>query len=539
MWQAVDDDVVDAPASVSVRRYFLDTRRRIDGEAHPVKRPDFEAELVSLLRASEVAGELVGGRWREVRVTPRDHGAGGLSPTAEKVETEVVLAHIDATTAWQVLGHRRIYPIDGDHAREYLAFGRDPLARILADRFVELAGRVWPVWFDYRKFPRLLTAVMGERHTPQGLHTMAQRHLRAALGEAQHSRARLSEVFTPQVTQSELQAVREAGLASKMTSWRPEPDGSARTETLIYASGVAERLTPVRRDTVELRDPVTGLSREVPAEIVGLEYYDGAIVTIDGQPFKVSPDPGDPRVRLLTRAPAQLSTPIRELTCRWMEGSPVQTHHLRFGSSADLVVSTGRMLIAIAHRGVRCFDLDGRLVYEGRSDESKPGGRRSVRGSSGSEGALDDRETDEAATNGAAQPTSQLTTWARVITPHVRTTPVLHTMCHLLRDLLGYFYLKSSECLGVTYATDEELNGRGGVVVFDRHFEGLGFVSSIRPEEDLRAILTAAREVLRYNAAHRDNPATWSRSSRCTLDPPNCDLDPQETLAVLETLLTH
>jgi len=411
---------------------------------------------------------------------------------------DVSLVRVGPETAWRVLGRRRLYAPGRpgrDHAREYLVFGGDPMARLLARE-----GGEWPAWFDARQFPRMLTSVPGDLDAPAGLLALARRHLRAALAEAPQDASRLDAVFSAPVVAAELAAIRESGLLLEGVGWAPGPGGVTTHRRVSLDGTAAEGRAP--GDLAVLREPRSGRTFEVRRGLLDLVYHDRAIVTLDGQRYEVR-DGGDGAERVLVPAPHRFSAPIRDTRVRRLAGAPLAETRHRFRGPAGIVALSGRVGLDITHHGARHFTLDQRRVHEILAP--------------------------------APRQLAPFVTSARILCPPTEDAAVLHTLTHVLREVLPYFYLGAEDSLGVTWAGAEEL-GRAGVVLYDRHPDGLGNVYDVVDGLDWLALLSAAAAVLEACACQA-SCAGCGESTTCTATPHNTGLDRHATLAVLARIL--
>ncbi len=475
VWQTTGEH---GAASLAVRRYVV--------EAAPGGQ--VQEDFLRIARRDGLEAELHAGPWRATTA------AVGAAP-------EVLVTGVGPRTAWRVLARQRHLPprADADHAREYLLFEGDPLARLLARR-VGADVAPWPAWFDAGQFPRMLTSVPGDLEVPQGLGALARRHLRAALSEAPQTLARLEQVFSAGLVEAELRAVRDSGLLSEAPAWAPG-DAGVVSDVRLSIDGSAAELAALDDGLTELVEPRAGLSFAVRRELVDLVYFDRAIVTLDGARYEVRV--GADGARVLTSAPNRTSAAIRSTRVRPVAGAPLAERRHRFRGSEGFVSLSGRVGLEITHDGVRHFDGDQRRVHE--------------------------------ILEPAPRLLAPFVTSARVLCPPTDDPVALHTLAHTLRDVLDYFYLGATESLGVTWAGAGEL-GRAGVVLYDRHPDGLGNVYDVVDGLDWQALLSAARAVLAACDC-QGSCAGCCESATCSLSPHNHQLDRHRTLALLDRLL--
>lgn len=482
VWPTSGEDAPGLP-SLEVRRYVVEAGLEVD-EGPGAEVDGVEQQLSRKLDACEVTGEVSGAPWRTLRAGEGD-------------DIEVRLVRVGPDTAWHTLGARASYPGEavqrGEHAREYLVFGRDPMARRLAQ-----AG--WPGWFDRSRFPRMLTAVPGELDAPRGLRDLARLHLWRALDEAPQSRDRLDAVFSAPLVERELAAARESGLVQDSVGWRVV-DGAALAHPLVWCSGALERLDgPAEGRFFTLREPRSGVSFTAREELRDLVYHDRAVVVLDGRRYEVREQADGSRT--LAPAPLHASTPVRR-TRVLPAGDLVERHH-RYEGRETLVTLSGRMCLRVRHFGTRQFTTGQRRVQETLLPE--------------------------------ARELPPFVTTARALCPPDNDPRVLHTLAHLLREVLGYFYLGAERSVGVTWEAD--LAGRPAIVLYDLHPDGLGFVGDMDEGWDWRALLLAARELL-ADCECQAHCAHCCESSTCTDAPHNHELDRQRTMQVLDQLLTR
>lgn len=441
---------------------------------------------------------------------------------------EVLLARVGPRSAWHVLGHRRYYAEAPAPAHEYLMFADDAMSQLLLRQF-RGAGRQgdghrswWPVWYDTSRFPRILSAVPGGNSTPQGLQTQARGQLRAVLDKGFVDLQRLEAVFSPEVARQVLDSLETSRIFERFEGWRPNPADPKKPQVLqlVRAQGAVEADRDRRdHEWADLRATAVGRSWQVPAALLDFQYYDGALLQLDGKRYRVQVDKHQARTRLLVEEPtAVTATPIRALRFRRHGQAPLDSRFPRYGGQGGLETLRCAVQLALTHQGVHTF---------GYSRDHLGGSGDSLQ-----------RLYEEMLPQPVSSASFVTRAWLVCPPPLEGTSPevVLHTLSHVLRDCLDYFFLGASEFIGVGYEMDFE--GRAGLVFYDRHPEGLGCLDDIDDAKDLQAILAAAREIL----AGCDCDSSCSRCCRsvtCTRRPHNHDLDRHQAVRVLDALLSR
>ena len=380
-------------------------------------------------------------------------------------------------------------PGAGDVAREYLVPTGGPRGRRLReDRGRGLVGA---------REPRLLVALPGDRHAPEGQQRLARFHLRAALAEAPQEPERLAEVFSSPLVTAELAALERAGLLDVRLGWDPGPAG------LVPRRRLAARLGPddlERPETIALVEPRSARRLEVSRARFDFDHFDGAIVTLSGaaaaERFEVRRD-GDHAV-LVPTALAH-ATPVRTLTLH--PTSPPRRTRVRFRGARELEVHEVALTIDAVHRGVRQFaagTTEARAVTRLLSEPL----------------AL-----APLATHGRLlffdEPDASL------------SAPALHALTHALREVLPCLF-DNADDLGVTWT----VSPRPAIALFDAHPDGLGAAADLG-DDDLEALLGAAAELLRCTCAA--SCAACCESTSCTDE--SVPLDRHGASRALEALL--
>lgn len=453
-------------------------------------------------------------------------------PPAEQASpdqpAEVLLARIGPRSAWHVLGHRRYYAEASAPAHEYLIFADDPMSQLLLRQFrggARAPGAVrswWPSWYDTSRFPRILSAVPGGTSTPQGLQSQARAQLRAVLDKGFADLQRLEAVFSPEVARQVLDSLETSRIFERFEGWRPNPADPKKPQVvqLVRAQGAVEADRDRRdNDWAELRAASVGRSWQVPAALLDFQYYDGAVLQLDGTRYRVQVDKRQPRTRLLAEeATAVTATPIRAIRFRRHSQTPLDSRFPRYGGQGGLETLRCSVQLELKHQGVHTF---------GYSRDGQGGAGDSLQ-----------RLYEELLPSPVTTPAFVTRAWL-VCPPAIEGTDqevVLHTLSHVLRDSLDYFFLGASEFIGVGYELDFE--GRAGLVFFDRHPDGLGCLDDIDDAKDLQAILAAAREIL-AGCDCEHSCSRCCRSVACTRRPHNHDLDRHQTVRVLDALLSR
>lgn len=504
--------------SRAVRRFVLDPGR-IDHKKTATNGllgvPDGVARLVREVEGphARLRAEVLGEPWH---TWPPPDEAEPHAPA------EALVSRIGPRSAWQVLGQRRYYPPEpaaagvappeDAPAHEYLLFADDPMAQLLRRQFAD-KRTWWPAWFDTRRFPRVLSAVPGAGDTPAGLAAEARRHLRAALDAGYADVERLRQVFSPEVADQVLASLQGSALFERFEAWRTQSvDGKkVAVQQWVRARGVSGAQAQGQPLAV-LRDASLGTEYQVPALRLEYDHFEGAIVQLAGRRYRVQRDPGQPKRRLLVEEKtAVTATPIRAI--RFEKYGALDSRLPRFGGRESVEVLRGTVRLHLTHYGVHVFGYGRDGVAEGG-----PQGLQRLY-----ENMLPEPVTD-----------SRLVTRAFAICPPGADEAVLHTLAHVLRDCLDYFFLGASDFIGVSYELN--LDGRAAVVLYDRHPEGLGCLDDIDDNVDLVALLSAARAILAACDCEAHCPRC-SRSTTCTQRPHNQQLDRHRTLTVLDALL--
>lgn len=444
-------------------------------------------------------------------------------PTAErdaKEPTEVLLARIGPRSAWQVLGHRRYY-VEGDFpAHEYLLFSDDAMSQLLLRQF--RARKVWwPGWYDTARFPRLLSAVPSGQQSPLGLQAQARSQMRAALDKSFVEVARLEQVFSPDVSKQVLSALENTRIFESFEGWRPNRGDAKKPHIvkLCRAQGAVESDRERVRDRAELIAHSVGLSWHVPAALMDFDYYTNAIVTLDGKRYKVQPGrqagPLQRQRNLEAEPSAATSRPIRAIRFARHGTAALDIRKPRYGGKDGLETVRCTVQLHLTHTGVHNFGYkrDDLGAAQAQSADSLQ------------------RLYEEMLDTPVAL--AGFSTRAWIVCLPQADEDVLHTLTHVLRDALDWFFVGASDFIGVSYELNFE--GKSGVVFYDRHPEGLGCLDDIDDAKDLQAILSAGHEIL-AGCDCKGSCAKCCRSTSCTQKPHNHKLDREKTVKVLDNL---
>ena len=437
-----------------------------------------------------------------------------------KLPAEVLLARIGARSAWQVLGHRRYYVEGETPAHEYLLFGDDAMSQLLLRQYRK-ANSWWPAWYDTARFPRLLSAVPSGQTSPLGLQAQARAHMRAALDKSFVEVARLEQVFSPDVARQVLSALENTRIFESFEGWRPNR-GDAKKPTIVRlcrAQGAVEADRERSTDKAELIAHSVGLSWKVPSALLDFDYYTNAIVTLDGKRYKVQPGrqagPLQRQRNLEAEPSAATSRPIRAIRFARHGNAPLDIRKPRYGGREGLQTIRCTVQLHLTHTGVHNFG------YE-----------RDDLGAAQAQSADSLQRLYEEMLDAPVQLAGFSTRAWLVLLPEA-DEEVLHTLTHVLRDALDWFFVGASDFVGVSYELDFE--GKAGIVFYDRHPEGLGCLDDIDDSKDLQAILRAAHEILA--GCDCDSAcAKCCRSTSCTQKPHNHKLDRKKAVKILDAL---
>jgi len=430
--------------------------------------------------------------------------------------TEAILARIGGRSAWQVLGQRRYYPNADAPAHEYLLFGDDAMSQLLLREF-RAHRRWWPAWYNVARFPRILSAVPTGRDAPLGLQARARAHLRAALDKGFVDVPRVEQVFSPDVARQVLAALENTRIFESFEGWRPNRADPRKPHVvrLCRAQGAVDLDRERGRDQADLTAHSVGKTWQVPAALLEFDYYTDAIVTLDGKRYKVLPGAARGRARALeAESGSATSQPIRAVRFARHGDAPIDVRHPRFEGKASIETLRCTVQLHLHHTGVHHFGY--------RRDEHA--------------GATGPDSLQRIYENILDQPVkiAGFATRAWVVCLPDADEVALHTLTHVLRDALDWFFLGASDFIGVGY--ELSLDGRAGVVFYDRHPEGLGCLDDIDDKDDLPAILRAAREIL-AGCDCETSCGKCCRSTSCTQSPHNHKLDRVKAVKVLDAVL--
>ena len=508
-----------------VRRFIVDPdaidhSRTATAGMHGIRR-GFQQIVESVDRDEDrLLAELFGEPW-ESYLSPMSRTLrGDCAP-------EVLLASVDARNAWRVLGHRRYYASSEGESREYLVVAADPVPQLLHRSF-RATGKWWPAWYDVNRYPRVLSAVPGVADAPAGLLRQAREHLRRALDEGLQEVARLRAVFSPQVVDGELESMSTSRLFEQFESWQPNPDDAKAPKAvgLCRHPGHTRRGRDRRRDDLAcLRSPSTGETHFVHATLLDLDYFENAIVRLGGRRYRVGrrlvdhrgePDAISEREIRLEPSTA-VSTAIRRIRFTRGGDAPLERSPHRFLGREGLFTLRGPVQLHLRHEGMRTF----------ARDERDPAGRM---------GAWEGLARDYEQKLDVPVLSSSFFTRAWIVCVPAADEVVLHTLTHVLRGLVDYFYFGASDFIGLSYELD--IDGLRGIVFYDRTPEGTGCLNDIDEMTDLRDMLDGAREILASCTCASNCPRCCDSTS-CTLTQHNVGLDRHRALAVLDKLLSR
>lgn len=328
---------------------------------------------------------------------------------------------------------------------------------------------------------RLLLALPGDREVPERRLHLAREALRHSLGEHWQERQRLYTVFSRPLVDATLLAL----------GARVEVRRTLEGQVWVRAVGLVPE--PSHQSAIVISEPRSGTSVSISQDALDWVAFEGAIVDghevvfgIDGQ-------------RLLVPTTATAATPLRRVRFSPSSARETVTLH-RFQGEASLEVRATRLSVSATHFGVRRFD--GR---EARSHTTLHVGEAP---------RLIPPRTHEA-----------------IFLPFPQATEAgLHALRHAVVECLPLI-VENAEDVGVGYATEAELE-RAGLVLWDRHPEGLGAVHDLQAA-DILALLTECRALLNCTCA--SHCAQCCESVSCTT--PEAPLDRHAASAAIEPLL--
>lgn len=372
----------------------------------------------------------------------------------------VLLAALD-----RPLVNRR-YPALRASAREYLVPAGGPRGRRMReDRARSLTGG---------QAPRLLAALPGDRDAPLTRDALARFHLRSALAETPQDPVRLRRVFSPALVDHELAALAKSNLLVELPSWRAESTAAAGIVSAPRISARLPRAALEPAPRVALVEPRAGHQLVVSAGVLELEYYDGAICTLE-------PGPGAPRYEvrhsgsgpILVPCGLAAATPLRTLQIEVEDA--LTRARLRFRGARDLEVWEGALRVRALHYGVKQFQ----------------------RGGDGPEARATTRLLPE------PRPLPSLATAGRLILFGDVGAAAMHAIVHAVREVVPLLVENAGD-LGVTWAGPGDvvpgLGDRLALVLYDAHPDGLGTTADLR-DDDLDQLISAACGLLECDCA--------------------------------------
>ncbi len=452
----------------------------------------------------------------------RRHGA-----VVEVLPTdEVTLVRVDGTNASELLARGRHYhPSDDQSAVELLVFANDPMSRWLEIRWDKMPA-AWPSELRLDRYPRVLASLPGHGLAVRGALVIARHHLRAAMSVGPQSLDRLNYVFSPGVVEG---FIREAGEhVEHLGIWRAVQISASKVENPHFQGEVAPAHTLMEAVCLhtgagaqvdelplvaQLHAPAEGRTRRMAAEIVNYEAPIRCVVSLDGSRYEVMPDEGrgDPHRVINLVDDARQTAPIRRLKFQLGESRGGQ-ETIQFAGSSQVRSQRYQARVHLAQSGVHVFNYlpDGDRMRLRRENTVLL--ERTI---------VDDR----------------LQTDAWVIRFDSVTETVLHTLTHILRDSIDYFFMGGSTFLGVSYQMN--LGGEPALVFYERAVGGNGCLDTVRPREDLECMLANAKRLLNDCPGLRSDVAEHAcgiccRSVSCTLEEHNSMLDAIATAKWLE-----
>jgi len=487
-------------------------------EAPAPEGPDPLPELLRQLRSEGVS---VRSERREAIAGPARLPARVLAAAREAdAPSTIAEAPLGAGKTAAALEVARAYALDG---REVLWIAADAeLARAAITRFAALPEAV------------LLPA----------LRALVPREVERLAADP-HAHARFDRVIVDDVdlmTGAELAALRRdlATLA---------PD--ARTLVLgVGAEVVADgrQLGRAPHEVVKLLSHEPAPSAEVERHVVERLPTSTPAASRDGIPRAIVRVLGPRDAHRFLEAPPRYTTPMRELLA--VDGRAERLRTLAPSSPRALVpthvealatidaTATAPRVTPVRTTEVRVARVASRARhrYRGPLELELWEARVELRRTTGGERAHghDQRRAHTRLAEGIEAPAVVVD--ARVLVLPTADAIVLHTLVHVVRDLLPWFFRDADRVLGVTSAGPAELGlPDGALVVHELAGAGGGGLGAIG-ERDWEAVLEAARALL----AGCDCAAACARcceSPRCTSTPHNVELDRHRAVALLDALL--
>jgi hypothetical protein len=328
---------------------------------------------------------------------------------------------------------------------------------------------------------RLLLALPGDREVPERRLQLARESLRLALADGWQERSRLDTVFSRSLVDTTLSSI-GPGVETRKT-----------LHDQVWVRAQIQEQDQATDPPIVIAEPRSGLSIAVPRESLDWVAFEGAILSglevamgVDGQ-------------RLLVATTAVTATPLRRVRFASANTRETVTLH-RFQGDVPLEVRATRLTIAATHFGVRRF--------EGREERT-----HTTLHVGGAPRLIPPRSVEA------------------VFLPLPGVSEAgLHALRHALIECLP-LVIENADDLGVGLATDHELE-RPGLVLWDRHPDGLGAVHDVRGP-DLLALLSECRALLTCSCSN--HCAQCCESVTCTT--PEVPLDRHAALAAIEPLL--
>ena len=425
--------------------------------------------------------------------------------------SDVAVIKVAGSNAWELLARGRKYYDhggDGDPALEILTFADDPMSRWLECNW-KSARETWPEELLVDRYPRVLASLPGHGLLARGALVRARHHLRAAMADGPQALTRLEGVFSPKVVK---ELVEESGdQAETMTIWRPA-DGVASSPGYIVAEALRLRgpVGVITRDIgteAELHDPSTGRTWRLPDGIVNYEAPIGGVVELEGSRYEVMRDDLNPRNRTLRAVvDSRRTAAIRDLSFSLVVGRS-EPREFRFGGWRCVRSQRAQVRVHLTQTGVHVFED---VVENGVSKllrKSTETFREPVR---------DDR----------------LLTEAWIVWLDGANSVTIHTLAHIVRDSLDYFFMGGSGYIGVCSQSD--LNEKPALVFYERAIGGNGCLETIDDREDLRNILRCAFRILYTCPGNRPVETSHAcgiccRSVACSFQKHNDQLDSPAT----------
>lgn len=435
-------------------------------------------------------------------------------------QPDVVMLRVDGNNAAEALKRGRRYPsTTTELIYELVMLAEDPVSRWLEGNLLR-GQRAWPDELRHELYPRVLAQLPGVGLHAEGAKAGALRHIAQALQHGPQSLARLNSVFSPDVVaEFKTTTGQVVTMASMWTcDAKREPPFTHSVEPAIQARrGGVLRLPNVGK-MVDLHDPVGGQTFRMPRSVVNYEAPAGSIIKLGDAWFEVRGDGHDAR-RLTDVQGAQRTAPIRDLSFKLKKPRSLPKE-ARFAGERWVRSQRWQVQVGLTHQGVHVFGLEGsgndrswrRLETVKRSPETY----------------IHDDE---------------LLTEAWVVWFDEAPREMMHTLVHILRDSIDYFFLRASNFIGVAWQHD--LQGRPALVFYERSSGGDGSLETIstHAEQDLKTMLRCAQRLLAScpgrgkDLAKKHACGICCYSISCTNERHNQELDAVATVSWLNGLL--